>query len=542
MCEMCLKEKCQWKCLDCKTFLCQNCKTLHFRLPMCRGHQVVKAEDEGKFAIDRLVFCEKHTDQAIILNCRDCEEPLCIKCKVTKHEAHKTETVEDTLERILPEMEIHSEKIKLLLTDIDNNKDELDAKKLEVKASFDKCRKDGENKLQQIIDTATEDYNALVKELDIREEQELEKLRVDKRKELESLLDWMKTCNETARGVTLMEQVQSGLGRRMKQIAEITIIEKSLDRLKLPSLVINEGKSSGEGNVIGKIQYDSSRILKKEKLIDYRNPDMPFKEMLKRDFKIDKEVPLKGRCTRISMVCGDIWAAISDKNCIQVIDIDGNVKHDIACAFQPYSVKEAPWGDIIVAGTTGLFCMLPDGKIDVTISNDSFCDLSFFEDEILGLNRTKQILQSFCKSDDGKWKHNGDIEGSQGTGKYSEESVVTSEQNVIFTMNGINTSKFYSCKGKTGKRLDFSSNLQPMSYPFVCGVDSTDGVLVADCSNEQFQLLDAVQTWSVFKTPCIALQNPFDFLYHAESDKICVLLFNNGPSVLKFSWYKNSTA
>ena len=58
------------------------------------------------------------------------------------------------------------------MTHIDNNKDELDAKKLEVKATFDNCT-DGENKLQQIIDTATEDYDALVKKLDIREEQKI---------------------------------------------------------------------------------------------------------------------------------------------------------------------------------------------------------------------------------------------------------------------------------------------------------------------------------------------------------------------------------
>ena len=532
---MCLKEKCEWKCLDCKTFLCQNCKTLHFRLPMCRGHQVVKAEDEGKFAIDRLVFCEKHTDQPIILNCRDCEEPLCIKCKVTKHEAHKTETVEDTLERILPEMEIHSEKIKLLMTDIDNNKDELDAKKLEVKATFDKCRTDGENKLKQIIDTATEDYNALMKELDIREEEELEKLRVDKRKEFESLLDWMKTCNEAARGVTLMEQVQSGLGRRMKQIAEMKTIKMSTDRLKLPSLVINEDNISEQGNVIGKIQLELSKILTKQKRIGCRNPSRPFKEILNRKFKIYKEVELNGGCTRISIVRRDIWAAVSDNYCIQVIDIDGNVKHDIACKFTPYSAKEAPWGDIIVAGSTGLFVMLPDGKIDVTISNDSFCDLSFFEDEVLGINTTKQIIQSFCKSNCGKWEHNGDVEGSQGTGKYTEDSVATSEQHVIFTMSGRNNSQFYICKGKTGKRFVFSSSLQTMHYPYVCGIDCTCGVLVADHGNKQFQLIDKDKTWSAFKIPCIDSWCPFDLIYHVESGDIWVLVSGHSSSLYKLA-------
>ena len=530
---MCLKEQPDWKCLDCKTFLCQNCKTLHLRVPLLRGHQVIKAGDEKDVAIDRLVFCEKHADQPIILNCRECEEPLCIKCKVTRHETHKTETVEDTLERVLPEIEGYSEQIKLLVADIDTNKDELDAKKLELKATFEKCRNDGEAKLQQIIDTATEDYNALVKELEIREEEELEKLRIDQRKEFESLLDWMTTCNKSAKGVILMEQVQSGLGRRMKQIARMDTIEKSTERLKFPSLIINEGTSLLINNIIGQVEYGSSKILNKQKQIDPRIPDVPFKEILNRNFEIDKEVKLKGRCTRMSVVCGDIWAPIPGGKCIQVIDLDGNIKPEIACAFQPYSVKEAPWGDIFVATTSGLFVMLPDGKIDATISNDSFCDVSFFGDEILGLNRTKKTLQSFCKSDMNEWKYSGDIEASQGTGSYKEDSVVIGDQDVIFTMNGKNTSQFHTCKGKTGKRLDFTSSQMSMIYPYVCGIDSTGCVLVADCNNKQFQLLDAGKTWSVIKILCIASQNPFDFLYHAESDKICVLIYNNGLSVLK---------
>ena len=530
---MCLKEHPDWKCLDCKTFLCQNCKTLHLRVPLLRGHQVIKAGDEKDVVIDRLVFCEKHADQPIILNCRECEEPLCIKCKVTRHETHKTETVEDTLERVLPDVEGYSEQIKLLVADIDTNKDELDAKKLELKAAFEKCRNDGEAKLQQIIDTATEDYNALVKELEIREEEELEKLRIDQRKEFESLLDWMTTCNKSAKGVILMEQVQSGLGRRMKQIAYMNTIEESTERLKFPSLVINEGTNLLVNNIIGQIEYGSSKILNKQKQIDPRIPDVPFKEILNKNFKIDKEVKLKGRCTRMSMVCGDIWAPIPDGKCIQVIDLDGNIKHDIACTFQPYSVKEAPWGEIIVAAASGLFVMFPDGKVDATISNDSFCDVSFHDDEIIGLNRTKKVLQSFCKSDAEEWKYSGDIESSEGTGSYSEESVVVSEQNVVFTMNGKSSSHFHICEGKTGGRLNFTSNQQAMKTPYVCGVDFTGGVLVADCNNKQFQLFDADKTWSVFKIPCISAYHPFDFLYDAETDKIVVLLHPNTVKILK---------
>ena len=179
--------------MDCKTQLCDECKVHHLRLPICRGHKIIASDSDTDTAIDKLVFCEKHTDQTIIFNCLECEEPLCIKCKVTIHESHKTETIEDTLERVLPEIEGYCDKIKNLIADIDENKDDLEARKVEVKEAFEKCHKDAEIQLQKIIDRATEDYNALVKQLDIREEEEVDKIRLERKKEFEQLVEWMKT-------------------------------------------------------------------------------------------------------------------------------------------------------------------------------------------------------------------------------------------------------------------------------------------------------------------------------------------------------------
>ena len=66
-------------------------------------------------------------------------------------------------------------KLKELIADIDENKHELENRKVEVKAAFEKCRKDAEIQLKRITDRATEDYKALLKDLDIREEEELKK-------------------------------------------------------------------------------------------------------------------------------------------------------------------------------------------------------------------------------------------------------------------------------------------------------------------------------------------------------------------------------
>ena len=121
----------------------------------------------------------------------------------------------------------------------------------------------------------------------------------------------------------------------------------------------------------------------------------------------------------MTYIKGDIWVAVSEmnpNNCIQVIDVEGNIKRDIRCAFEPFSVKQAPWGDIIVASDTGLHVLCCGGIVQSTICGDVFFDLSFFGEEVVALNGSREILQTYSRSDDGEWRHSGDIAASQGIG------------------------------------------------------------------------------------------------------------------------------
>ena len=265
-----------------------------------------------------------------------------MKCKVTMHNYHQTETIEETLDRRVPEMRCYGDKIKQLIADIDENKDELEHRKVEVKAAFEKCRKDAEMQLQKIIDRATEDYNALLKELDIKEEEVVSQIRLERKQEYEQLVEWMETCSESARGATLMQEIQSGLGKRMKYLAELEILARSHDRCIIPKLVHGTGNLSVKANAIGEIEYETVKVLGMQRQTDCRNPVIPFKEILQRKFKQNNQIQLKGRCRRISLIQGNIWAARCECKCIQVIDLEGKLKKEISFTFKPHSVREAP--------------------------------------------------------------------------------------------------------------------------------------------------------------------------------------------------------
>ena len=167
--------------------------------------------------------------------------------------------------------------------------------------------------------------------------------------------------------------------------------------------------------------------------------------------------------------------------------------------------------------------LCPNGTVQSTICGDTFYDVCFFGDEIIGLNGTERILQTYSRSGDGKWTHSGDIGASQGIGYRCEDCVVTSEKDIVFTMRTQNRSHYCKSVGKTGQRLEFSSNQLVRDVPNVCGVDSTGAVLLADGDNKNFLVHERDDQWSVFSIEPVELDDPLDFLYDAETDTVWVL-------------------
>ena len=97
------------------------------------------------------ITCQVHQDEPIKFNCKSCEMALCIKCKVTRHDNHQTETVEDTLQRLLPQvkekMGVIGDKIKVL----DEIHEKVCSTIREIKEGFINSRDEARNNLNGII-------------------------------------------------------------------------------------------------------------------------------------------------------------------------------------------------------------------------------------------------------------------------------------------------------------------------------------------------------------------------------------------------------
>ena len=264
-----------------------------------------------------------------------------------------------------------------------------------------------------------------------------------------------------------------------------------------------------------------------------RNPQKPFKEILQGDFKQVTHYLLKDGCKRIYVIQGDIWVAQSCTTSIQVIDVEGKPKQEISGPFRAWSVKEAPWGDIVVASETGLHVLHSDGTVLYTICGDIFFDVAFFGEEIIGLNGPKGILQTYSRSGYGDWRHSGDIRASQDIGMSGNDCVVTSDSEIVFTMHGTSSAHYYKCLGKTGSRTECSPNPRVKIGPMVCGVDCTGAVLVADRGKKQFQVHETDGQWSVFKLDSLRGHDLFDLLYDPATYTIWVLSYKHGHYLTK---------
>ena len=71
--------------------------------------------------------------------------------------------------------------------------------------------------------------------------------------------------------------------------------------------------------------------------------------------------------------------------------------------------------------------------------------------------------------------------------------------------------------------MEFISSQQAMNEPFVCGVDSTGAVLVADSKNKKFQVYDTNDQWHMVTMDPISSHQPRDFLYDEDRDTVWVL-------------------
>ncbi|XP_070566940.1 tripartite motif-containing protein 2-like [Ptychodera flava] len=126
VCELCEKEAKHW-CGDCGGhFFCNNCIQNHSKLTVLKDHKPMKIEEyiekmsTQHFRIIQPRFCDTHSGNKLEFFCDTCQVPTCYKCTVVEHAitGHRMISLESALEKYMPEMKAHSEKVAQKITNL----------------------------------------------------------------------------------------------------------------------------------------------------------------------------------------------------------------------------------------------------------------------------------------------------------------------------------------------------------------------------------------------------------------------------------------
>jgi hypothetical protein len=123
----------------------------------CRGHTVVplsndnEGDEVGGERRRKEKWCSKHTDQRLSLRCTPCAQVICMQCKLTRHEGHDTEDLEnagakvkDKVRALLEDMTLRMQRLEQLQAAMDDRRSKLQQQRQEM-----------ERQLQQRADTLT---------------------------------------------------------------------------------------------------------------------------------------------------------------------------------------------------------------------------------------------------------------------------------------------------------------------------------------------------------------------------------------------------
>ncbi|XP_071135986.1 tripartite motif-containing protein 2-like [Mytilus edulis] len=201
-CDLCESdENITVKCIDCDQFLCENCSSVHRKIKTCKDHKVIeytKSEtlnENPTFKITKNSFCTIHKEEILRFHCIQCEEPVCRDCKITSHDGHKFEDLQNRVQNASDWISSYSNGIDLEVGYISNKvhsilnlKNELDKHVLVVQQSLNDaeeqlCRevKEGCAKIRSEINQLKDEQVSVINEKKIELDALISKMTIKKR-------------------------------------------------------------------------------------------------------------------------------------------------------------------------------------------------------------------------------------------------------------------------------------------------------------------------------------------------------------------------
>ena len=500
LCEEGTETAAVWTCVNCKIYLCEACQKRHKRTPNSITHTYRPCDVETTLDIN--CYCEKHPDHVIDLYCVHCDKCICLKCKVTDHDGHRSETIAAGIERLTPVMK---KKLDSVLKNVEELKYEEKCLQNEisvVKTKTKEVKEEYKKSKDALISSIEKQYEAIVQTLDRCEQYNLKQIEVAREKTQsqkevkQNIADICKTTLATASGCSLLKGLTEGLMQKVSEEERKPVVHAEV-KLKHPVFEKNPGVGERLTFLKEPSVLNHFRIFFSGKV---RELNVRFDEIMSQVGECVHTVDLKGNPYRLCVVDSDVWIpSFTGAVDYEVFNISTKTLTAMKCDTLDTvnSLCQTHTGHVIAACDNGLFTLNTQGELQYKLSGGCFTDVCTNGEKILAVQYYTNNVDVYTLTSN-KWSKETEFHL-----KHREEAIKTlhvEKNNVYVSYGRTHTIYKYSLQGEFLEEYGGSEGnaLGQFYRPHVSGTDSEQALIVCDRFNNRVQVRSRQGDWKQY--------------------------------------------
>ena len=222
LCDFCKTDtNIRWKCVLCKTYMCDRCKNMHVihAIHSSIQHEIIDIKESGDVLdieptlITDNIPCQIHKSKANCMFCRSCDVLVCSDCISSSHKKHDLETIDKVCEEKIEKLTQYKGRILRNCSICKLEMNALQRTGFKHDSMYADAIKKIENKEKEIIEETTKNAQGLRNK--IEKDQKETKILISKRKleikqvehSLEIKLEKAKIALQSNEGTTIFNAV-----------------------------------------------------------------------------------------------------------------------------------------------------------------------------------------------------------------------------------------------------------------------------------------------------------------------------------------------
>ena len=192
-CEICMSGSGTNFCLDCEQYLCMNCKIFHKRQKGTKNHEFQSAENvvpEVKWR------CNEHKEDCIFV-CDNCDISICIRCVTGKHKGHTVSNMKESIDELRTTFRKEMDtKLNVIKTNQKQVETGLTTFDLSVTSVINDIKEEG-SKIKEMVDRHIDKMIATLRQKAQHEKESRTKTLVDYKQQLQKAKEIEKREHKT---------------------------------------------------------------------------------------------------------------------------------------------------------------------------------------------------------------------------------------------------------------------------------------------------------------------------------------------------------